>query len=199
MLYEISKEKLDDDSLNLIKTIQAQAVQMGGFINDLSAYLQLGSEDYAYQDVDCAQVINDIVKNLDKPENFQVEVDILLQPVYAPRIPLQIVLQNLIVNAVVHHPQPDQGQVKITAKQIQDKVIFRVKDNGSGIAEIYHEKIFEVFQTLEPREDTGGSGIGLSLVRRVLQRYGGTIKLYSHKGEGSTFEVIWFITKPDVM
>lgn len=193
LIYEMAKEKLDDDTLNLIKTIQSQALQMGGFINDLSAYLQLGSEDYAYQSVDCKQMIDDIVQALNIPETFHINVDIRLQPLYAPRIPLQIVLQNLIINAVIHHDQLNLGQVKITAEQIHDKVIFRVKDNGAGIPEAYHEKIFDVFQTLKPREETGGSGIGLSLVRRVLQRYGGTIKLYSKEGEGTTFEVVWLV------
>ena len=196
LVYERSQEILDQESLKLIKTIQTQGLQMGVLINDLSAYLPLGSEDYVYQDVDCGQIIINIVNTLNKPKEFQIDIDCALPLIYAPRIPLQIVLQNLIVNAVTHH-QCDQGHVEITAEQIQDKVIFRVKDDGLGIAAIYHEKIFDMFQTLKPREETGASGIGLSLVRRVLQRYGGTIKLYSREGQGSMFEVIWQIMPKD--
>ncbi len=156
----------------------------------------MSSEEHTYQKVDCVQIIEDIVKTLDKPATFIIETNIQLKPFYAPRIPLQIVLQNLIINTFTHHHQPEQGHVTITAEHVKDTVIFRIKDNDPGIASAYHEKIFQVFQTLSPREETSGSSIGLSLVRRVLQRYGGTLKLYSQEGDGSTFEVIWPTSNP---
>ena len=193
LLQESLKGIATPETEKLIKTIYGQSIQMGCFIDDLSAYFQLGSEKFAYEQINCLYLVENIIRLLEKPDGLAFEVTMHLEPLWAPRLPLQIVLQNLIANAIKHHHNPEQGHIIITAERVKKAVIFKIQDDGPGIAPVYHEKIFQVFQTLEPREMRGGSGIGLSLVKRALQRYGGTIKVHSKLGQGSVFEVVWLI------
>jgi PAS domain S-box-containing protein len=181
----------DEETQYLVSTIHTQAQQMGKFINDLLSYFQVGSEKFEYEEVDCHQLISEIIKVIEIPKNFIIQSKIDTLPIIAPRLPLQIIFQNLITNSIKHHHNPEAGQVEITAQRAKEAIIFRVKDNGPGIPPAYREKIFDIFQTLNPKEQAGGSGIGLSLVKRLLQRYQGAVKVESKLGQGTTFEVIW--------
>ena len=118
--------------------------------------------------------------------DFSVSVDPKLAQVELPRMPLQQILLNLISNAIKHHHR-DSGHIQVTVKDQGEYYAFAVTDDGPGIAERFHAQIFNAFQTLKPRDQVEGSGMGLAFVRKYVETYGGTVTLQSKEGEGSTF------------
>jgi signal transduction histidine kinase len=111
--------------------------------------------------------------------------------VRSERPPLETVFRNLIENAVKHHHRPAQGRVVIAAQAAGDFVEFTVADDGPGIEPEYHERVFDVFQTLRPRDELEGSGMGLAIVKKLVESYGGTITVESTGEQGSTFRFTW--------
>jgi signal transduction histidine kinase len=107
------------------------------------------------------------------------------------RVPLETVFRNVIGNAFKHHHQAAQGMVTIRAIERGEFVEFIVTDNGPGIAPEYHERIFGIFQTLRPRDEVEGSGIGLTVVKKLVESRGGWIRVESAEGQGATFRFTW--------
>lgn len=106
------------------------------------------------------------------------------------------VLQNLVDNAIKHHDRTD-GRIWITGADMDDKVSFTVTDDGPGIPEEYHARIFGMFQTLRRRDEVEGSGLGLAMVKRYVERNGGDITLNSTNGaRGAAFQFTWVKAQP---
>lgn len=109
---------------------------------------------------------------------------------FTDRLLLGQVFSNLINNAIKHNPR-QSGRVKISVKDLGDFYEFAVTDDGPGIAPEYHEKVFAIFSTLEARDKVENTGIGLSLVKKIVETQGGTIHLESQEGQGATFRFTW--------
>jgi signal transduction histidine kinase len=105
-------------------------------------------------------------------------------------MPLQQILMNLVGNAVKHHDKK-QGRIWVTVEDCGGRYAFAVRDDGPGIAPRFHAQIFEMFQTLRPRDQVEGSGMGLAMVRKNIEVFGGTLALESSEGHGSTFRFTW--------
>lgn len=106
------------------------------------------------------------------------------------KVPLQQVLMNLIGNAIKYNQRPG-ARVEITVQRLDGWFQFSVADNGPGIAPQYRERIWQIFQTLEARDKVEGTGIGLSVVRKIVEARGGRTWLDSEVGRGSTFHFTW--------
>jgi signal transduction histidine kinase len=105
-------------------------------------------------------------------------------------VPLQQVFMNLIGNALKHSKKPET-HVEVRARDVDGSWEFSVKDDGPGIAPRYHERIWGIFQTLEPRDKVEGTGIGLSVVRKIVEARGGRAWVESEEGQGATFRFTW--------
>jgi signal transduction histidine kinase len=125
------------------------------------------------------------------PPGFVVKFTTPLPLLKTESTPLETVFRNLIGNAIKHHHAPAEGWVEISAQDQGDFVEFRVRDNGPGISPEFHARVFEMFQTLRPRDQVEGSGIGLALVKKHVESRGGTIQLESNVGEGAIFRFTW--------
>jgi signal transduction histidine kinase len=106
------------------------------------------------------------------------------------RLPLEQVFANLISNAIKHNKQP-QGQVIISAKEQPNSYEFAVADNGIGIALEFQEKVFGLFQTISSSENLENTGIGLAIVKKIIEDRGGKISIESQLGQGATFRFTW--------
>jgi signal transduction histidine kinase len=106
-------------------------------------------------------------------------------------VPLEVIFRNLLDNAIKHHHRPAEGHVYISAQTQASWVAFTVTDDGPGIAPQFHERIFQVFQTLKPREEVEGSGMGLAVVKKMIENRAGQIWLESSEGQGATFHFTW--------
>ena len=104
---------------------------------------------------------------------------------------LEQVLQNLIVNATKYHHDPDNLKLEILVEDAGDTLAFTVTDNGPGIDQRFHSRIFGMFQTLHPNTDVQTTGIGLAIVLKIVQLYGGQVRLKSEPGQGSSFSFDW--------
>jgi signal transduction histidine kinase len=123
------------------------------------------------------------------PRHFNVEVDEL--PVfYSEKLKLEQVFTNLVSNAVKYTPHED-GRIAIGCKEIPGFYQFSVKDNGVGIDPAYHEKIFEIFQTLRDKNDKESTGIGLAIIKKIIDDQHCTIKVNSTLGKGAEFIFTW--------
>jgi signal transduction histidine kinase len=104
------------------------------------------------------------------------------------RLPLQQVLMNLIGNAIKHgHIDRPGVTVRVAAHEVGDTAEFTVIDDGPGISPEYHERVWGIFQTLAPRDKAEGTGVGLALVKKIVERRGGSVWLESQPGAGATF------------
>jgi signal transduction histidine kinase len=124
------------------------------------------------------------------PPDFQLTVQEPMPVLYTQRVPLEAVLRNLIGNAIKHHKRPS-GHVWVSARQGEGEVEFDVCDDGPGIAPEYHERIFELFQTLQPRDQLEASGMGLAIVKKTVESAGGRVSVRSAEGEGTCFTFTW--------
>ncbi|MGZ8516666.1 MAG: sensor histidine kinase, partial [Chitinophagaceae bacterium] len=136
--------------------------------------------------------VNELVKDIVEetvPGNFNVEIGIL--PVfYSEKLKLEQVFTNLIGNAVKYTPH-EHGRIIISCSDIPGFYQFSVKDNGVGIDPAYHEKIFEIFQTLRDKNDKESTGIGLAIIKKIIDDQHCTIKVNSSLGKGAEFVFTW--------
>jgi PAS domain S-box-containing protein len=178
-------------SLEHLAKLRGRVQRMDRLLDDLLAYSRVGRFDGSPEPVKMAALIKDVVALLALPAGFTVTLADDLPTLRTPRAPLEMVFRNLIGNACKHHPQPATGVVQISAQAQGAFVEFCVRDNGPGIDPRFHERIFGVFQTLQPRDQVEGSGMGLALVKKSVEHRGGQVRVESVVGQGATFWFTW--------
>lgn len=182
---------LPEPSQEHLHKLRQRVRRMERLLNDLLAYSRVGRRDGKVEVVDTTALIHDVVALLAPPAGFSVQITGELPAVVAPRMPLEIVFRNLLDNALKHHHEPQHGEVSISAHVAGDFVEFCVRDNGPGIDPQFHDRIFGVFQTLQPRDQIEGSGMGLAIVKKTIEHRGGTVTVQSAIGAGTTFYFTW--------
>ena len=165
---------------------------MDKMLDDTLEYARVDAkiDSHANDHVTGKILIAEIIGLIDLPPGFTILTGDNLAHLEVQKLPLQQVLFNLINNAVKHHDKK-QGVIHVDAVENPDEFIFSVKDDGPGIEPQFHQKIFEMFQTLQPREKSKGRGMGLAMVRKIIIANGGTIVLESAAGEGALFRFTW--------
>ena len=186
-LSEDYKDKIDEDGQQQLQLLTQRVSRMHNFIEGILEYSRIGRIKVDKEEVDLNALIKDIHESLQPPAHFNIEVVSPLPKVYAERIRMEQLFQNLISNAIKYNDK-EKGWVKISYEEQADFHIFRLQDNGCGIEEKYFNKIFQIFQTLQARDKFESTGIGLTIVKRIVQLYGGEITLHSKPPEGTTFE-----------
>jgi PAS domain S-box-containing protein len=187
LLEKRYKDKLDDDAHDFINYAVSGARRMQNLINDLLSYSRIGTRGKPFQPVDCSEVLYAATSNLEVAirENEALIDHSDLPQVFGDEGQLIQVFQNVIGNAIKFHGAVPPV-VRVDATRNNGNWVFSVKDNGIGIDPQFFERIFLVFQRLH-REEYPGTGIGLSVARKIVQRHGGQIWLESDPGKGSTF------------
>jgi len=178
--------RLDDEGKDQLRLLIIRVKRMGDFIDGILRYSEIGHFIEERQDVDVNALLSEIIGESAVPENFEIIIPSNLPVVRCERLRLKQVFQNLLSNALKYIDKP-KGRIEIGFTQDKDFWQFSVSDNGCGIKEQYYEKIFEIFQTLAPRDKTENTGIGLTIVKKIVETYGGKVWLNSTLGQGSTF------------
>lgn len=181
---------LTDETRHQMDLLRGRVHRMEALINGLLQFSRSGRVTADKSSVSVAALLAEIVDTLAPPPGFSVEIDPNMPTFITERLPLQQVFSNLISNAIKHHSRPD-GKVKVSVQDRGKAYEFSVADDGKGIASEYHEKIFGIFQTLEARDRNENTGIGLAIVKKIVENYGGKIKIESTEGEGATFIFTW--------
>ena len=189
-LLEDYQDRLDEEGHEYLHRIVGASQRMDQLIQDLLAYSRLGRADVRLQPVDLSAVLDDVLEQLEaelQEKQAAVHVSESLPWVTAHHSTLVQVLANLVTNAVKFVPAGVLPQVQIWATERDGWVHLAVKDNGIGINPEYHERIFRIFERLHGIETYPGSGVGLAIVRKAINRMGGRVGLNSVPGQGSEF------------
>jgi PAS domain S-box-containing protein len=180
--------KLDAKADEYIKYTVDGAKRMQQLIADLLALSRVGTKGGEFRDVPLAEVMSDVLLNLSPAiqESGAAVVEDSLPTVFADRGQMTQLLQNLIGNAIKFR-DAKAPQVHISAAEAGDDWTISVRDNGIGIAPEHAERVFQIFQRLHTRDQYPGTGIGLAVCRKIVERHGGKIWLDSTPGGGTTF------------
>lgn len=180
--------KLDRDADEFIGFAVDGANRMQVLINDLLVFSRVGTQGKPMEPTDCEAVLNHTLANLNTTlqETGAVVTHDPLPTVMADAVQLGQLLQNLLANSLKFRG-PEELRVHIAVQRQGVAWIFSVQDNGIGIAPEHQERIFAIFQRLHRREEYPGTGIGLALCKKIVERHGGRIWVESQPGQGSTF------------
>ncbi|MGK7923678.1 MAG: ATP-binding protein [Spirulina sp.] len=181
-------DRLDEDAKEFINFAVEGVTHMQTLIDDLLTYSRVGTNNKRFVTVDIEEVLNRACLNL-KTKMNENEVTILrdrLPSVLGDRVQLVQVFQNLIGNAIKFR-QEEPPEIQIRVEEREDEYLFSVRDNGIGIESQFSDRIFIIFQRLHPRDEYPGTGIGLALCKKIVERHGGKIWLESVLRQGSTF------------
>ncbi|MBV9108033.1 MAG: hypothetical protein JO306_01345, partial [Gemmatimonadetes bacterium] len=166
--------------------------RMEALIDGILAYSRAGRVRTAAEPVDTGALLREVLELLDPGPAVEVEIEPDMPTLEAERVPLQQVFMNLVGNAVKYAraERPDV-RVRVGWRPVRDGYEFTVADNGPGIAPEYHDRIWGIFQTLQARDKVEGTGIGLSVVRKIVESRGGEAWVRSSPGQGATFHFTW--------
>ncbi|MBC8078552.1 MAG: PAS domain S-box protein, partial [Chloroflexales bacterium] len=179
-------ENATDEVHHQMELLRGRVHRMEALIDGILQYSRVGRVRGAIEPVLVGDLLDDVVDLLAPPAPFCIEVAPDMPTVEADKVLLGQVFANLIGNAIKHHNRAD-GQVWVEWRDTGPLVEFSVRDDGPGIAPQYHERAFAIFQTLAPRDRVEGSGLGLSLVKKIVESEGGTVTLESQEGQGAIF------------
>lgn len=189
-ILEDAADSLDEASKERLGLLRGRVTRMDRLVDDLLAYSRAGRPGAEPERVNVAAVVSEVKGLLSPPPGMRI-ISTPLPWITTVRAPVTQVFQNLIGNAIKHHDR-DEGTISIECDEEEDRFVFRVIDDGPGIEPRYHEKIFEIFQTLtEPGQKTDSTGIGLAIVARIIQARGGALTVDSDGQRGTTFEFSW--------
>jgi signal transduction histidine kinase len=190
-ISEDAADSLPEPSKKHLVLLRGRVKRMDTLLTDLLAYSRATRQRHPIERVEPTALVRAVVELLAPPAGFQVSIAEPLPILMTERIPLESILRNLIDNAIKHHHCPAEGRVTIAAQVVGSLIEFSVADNGPGIDPVLHDRIFEIFQTLKPRDQVEGSGMGLSVVKRLVESRGGQIGVESNPGQGATFRFTW--------
>lgn len=182
-------DQLDDKARQYIHYAADGATRMRHVIMDLLEFSRIGRDDEPIVDVDLNQLV-DVIVQLNNElivEKRAIVKRTDLPTVSVARTPMLQVLQNLIVNALKYSKAGVDSRIEVTSADVGYFWQISVHDNGIGIADEFHGKVFIIFQRLHARNEYGGTGIGLAIVKKIVETMGGKIWVDSVEGEGSTF------------
>jgi len=188
MLAERYRKQLDEEADQIIHFAVDGANRMERLINDLLAFSRVGRKEKQFQPADCQSVLETALANLQLLiQESQATVEARSLPtVSADAAQLVQLFQNLIGNAIKYRSQ-QHPIVEIGADRQDDRWRFWVRDNGIGIKSKHAERIFMIFQRLHTRQQYSGTGIGLAICKKIVERHGGEIWVESELGQGATF------------
>ena len=180
---------LDEQGSRMLHMIVRGAERMKVLIDDLLVFSRLSNVEEAREPVDTGAVLREVLTRLQAGiERAGAEVTFGDLPVVLASLPeVTQLLQNLVANAIKFQRPGVPPRVHILAEREGETWHFRVQDNGIGIDEQYRDRIFQIFQRLHRREEYEGTGMGLAIVKKVVERHGGRVWVDSTPGEGSTF------------
>ena len=173
-----------------VEHLRQRVQRMDSLIEDLLAYYRSGHMDENLSQVDTARLVEGIRQLLAPPPGFAVRTEGDMPVLNTARAPLELVLRNLISNAIKHHDR-HEGTVTVRVASRDGHWEFTVEDDGPGIPREHIERVFAMFSQLKPRDQVEGSGMGLALVRRIVERHGGEVHAEPREGRGTVLRFTW--------
>jgi PAS domain S-box-containing protein len=183
--------QLPAENQKQMQLLRGRVHRMEALINGLLEYSRVGRTKAAIEFVNVAEMLDEVIDSLAPPATFTVDLVSPMPTLHTKAMALRQVFANLISNAIKHH-HSDTGQIQISVKDVGTAYEFAIADNGPGIHPDYHQKIFTIFQTLQARDIKESTGIGLAIVKKIVESEGGKIWVESQEGKGATFYFTWW-------
>lgn len=197
-IEEDMKGKFSDDTSANFNIIKSRVSRMEDLINGLLEFARANHKKGEKSSVDLNTYIQEIIELCPVPENCTIAFPTTLPVLFGDKIKFQQIFINLISNAIKYN---DKSEVNITisAEEHENEWVISVKDNGPGIDPRFHDKVFVIFQTLNPRDTVESTGVGLAIVKKIIEEEGGKIWIESVSGQGADFRFTWLKQpKPDM-
>lgn len=188
-LLEDYADKIDNDGRLYLERIRGGAQHMQSLINDLLELSKIGRISNPFEEVSILELLEQIKEEFQfqiREKNAKIEIK-NMPVIYCDRTLIYQVFSNLITNAIKFTRKGVSPEIKIGCEDRDNYWEFYVKDSGIGVAKEYHKRIFEIFQRLHKPEEFEGTGIGLTIVKRIIELHKGGIWLESEEGKGSSF------------
>jgi len=185
-LEEDLADRLSEEEHRMMALLGERVQRMDALINALLEYSRAGRAALKTELVDTGALLRKTIEHLCLPQRFTVEAATDMPHIETDQMCLGRVFANLICNAIQHHERED-GRVEVSIEDNGGFYEFTVADDGPGIAAENRDKVFDIFQTLKSKDRGGGTGIGLALVKKLVESQGGTITLDTRPGPGATF------------
>jgi PAS domain S-box-containing protein len=182
--------QLSPESQKHMELLRGRVYRIETLLNGLLDYGRIGRMAVPVETVDVADLLGHVLQTLAPPPTFQVEIDPAMPTLLARKFLLRQVFLHLIENAIDHHPTVT-GRVSVSVQDQGDRYGFAIADNGQGIDPRFHTKIYTIFQTLQARDIHESPGVGLAVVKKIVEMEGGSIQLESVVGQGATFRFTW--------
>jgi signal transduction histidine kinase len=191
-LAEDLAEALEGDQREQMRLLRERVRRMDALIDGLLEYSRVGRVRSPTVPVDVGVLLVKVIDAVHPPDGIHVTVPPPMPTLKTDELRLSRVFQNLIENAVRYHPGP-QGSVEVACRDAGARWEFSVSDDGTGIEPRHHERIFQIFQSLHPQDDAESTGIGLALVKKIVEEHGGRVWVESDgmPGQGATFRFTW--------
>jgi signal transduction histidine kinase len=186
----LATDQLKPETREMLELMRGRMHRMEGLIEGLLQYSRAGRVHQQPERVNVGALVREVVDLLSPPESVSITMARDLPVVVTERLLLQQVFMNLIGNAVKHANRAD-ASIAIGARRVGPFYEMSVRDNGPGIAAEFHERIWGIFQTLEARDHVEGAGIGLALVKKIVEAQSGRVWVESSPGHGATFKFLW--------
>lgn len=183
-------KELPDHIQEYLIMMRIRVHRMENLINGILALARIGRVKEVLEVVDVHQLLLELIEMISPPEHIEVKIENQMPVLYTARVPLQQVFSNLLSNAIKYHDK-EQGLVRISCQEDKHFYQFSVSDDGPGIDPEYHDRIFVIFQTLQERDAVESTGVGLAIVKKIIERQGGSIQVHSALGMGATFTFTW--------
>ncbi|MBD2013860.1 PAS domain S-box protein [Microcoleus sp. FACHB-53] len=182
-------DQIQDDSREHLRLLRGRVQRMTDLIDGILQYSRAGRVQQMER-VDVSALIAEVIELLAPPPDILMVVEPGMPTLKTEKIPLEQVLINLIGNAIKYAQCP-HARIQVSVRDVGQYYEFAIADNGPGIASNYHEKIWVIFQRLEARDKVEGTGIGLSIVKKIVESRGGQVWVESELGAGATFRFTW--------
>ncbi|GEO04632.1 hypothetical protein AAE02nite_22960 [Adhaeribacter aerolatus] len=181
-----------------LSLMRGRVHRLENLINGILAYSRIGRTKIEQNTFDLRELLQEITESLAPLPNQKIIIPTEPLQIQTEKILLQQVLVNLISNGLKYNNKPN-AEVSVSAELNGKNYLIRVADNGPGIPPEYHEKIFGVFQTIEARDTIESTGIGLAIVKKIIEEKHGAIRVDSEPGQGTTFSFTWPLSQPVVL
>jgi PAS domain S-box-containing protein len=185
-------EQLGEDAREQLDLLQSRVERMHNLIDGVLQYSRVGRIKEEIVPVDCNVLLTEVLDAIAPPDHIEIQVEGELPTIQCEKTRMAQVLQNLLTNAVKYMDKPE-GHIAVGCVQEGSSWRFHVRDNGPGIDAKHFDRIFRIFQTLTPRDEFESTGVGLTLVKKIVEMYGGRVWVESELGRGSNF----FFTLPE--
>ncbi len=182
--------QLTADTRSQMNLLRSRVNRMAATIDGLLDYARVGRDEDAIESVAVARLLAEVIDSVVPPPTFTIDLPTELPTLITKRTPLFQVFVNLIGNGIKHH-HSEAGKIRIAIAERGEWYEFAIADDGSGIAPEHQERMFKIFQAVNPQKRSDSTGIGLAIVKKIIEAEGGTIWLESELGRGTTFYFTW--------